>query len=97
MYYFAIRLGYFLGFASFVYLFAMIAFNAGSQGSISQPEDGNAIGKVIINSVVCVGASTVSALLFRRFVIERSKDGWDYDNGLNGSFVGMVSKKKIKL
>ena len=76
----------------------MIAFNGGSQGSISRPEDGNAIGKVILNSVVCVGASTVTALLFHRFAIERTKEGWDFDNGLNGSFVGMVTIfKKYKI
>ena len=76
--------------ASFIYLFAMIAFNAGSLGSISGIDDGNIISKVVINSIICVGASTVSALLFHRFAVERTKDGWDLDNGLNGSFVGMV-------
>ena len=69
----------------------MIAFNAGSQGSISNKSDLEAVEKVLVNTMVCVTASTVTSLLFRRFVTSRLSNGWDIDNGMNGSFVGMVT------
>ena len=69
----------------------MIAFNAGSRGSITNPGDGSAIAKVVINTILCVAASTTTTLIFHRFVVERTSSGWDFDVGLNGSFIGMVT------
>ena len=76
---------------AFIFLFGMIAFNAGSQGSISQPGDGFVIAKVAINTLICAMTSAATALIYQRFiVVDRLKKNWNYTSGINGSFVGMV-------
>lgn len=75
---------------SFFFVLGMLAFNTGSRGSITNPGDGLAIAKVAVNTIICVAGSTVTALVFNRFVVERSSSGWDFDIGANGSFIGMV-------
>lgn len=66
----------------------MLAFNTGSNGSITNPGDGIVIAKVAVNTIVCVLASSMTAIVFQRFVFERSC--WNFEVGLNGSFIGMV-------
>jgi Amt family ammonium transporter len=68
----------------------MLAFNTGSNGSITNPGDGIVVAKVAVNTIICVMASSVTAIVFQRFFIERSNNGWNFEVGLNGSFVGMV-------
>ena len=75
---------------AFIFLFGMIAFNAGSQGSISQPGDGFVIAKVAINTLICAMTSAATALIYQRFIVDRLKKNWNYTSGINGSFVGMV-------
>ena len=75
---------------TFIFLFGMIAFNAGSQGSISQPGDGFVIAKVSINTLICAMTSAATALIYQRFIVDRLKKNWNYTSGINGSFVGMV-------
>lgn len=69
----------------------MIAFNTGSQGSISQPGDGTQIAKVTINTMICAMTSATSGLIYHRFVVDRSTGYWNSSSGINGSFVGMVT------
>ncbi len=66
----------------------MLAFNTGSNGSITNPGDGIVIAKVAVNTVVCVLASSMTAIIFQHFVFERSS--WSFEVGLNGSFTAMV-------
>ena len=69
----------------------MIAFNAGSNGSISQTEDGSTIAKVILNMMICITGSTVASITYHRFMDRNpSVRVWDLENGYNGSLVGMV-------
>jgi hypothetical protein len=49
------------------------------------------VAKVAVNTLICVMASSVTAIVFQRFVIERSNSGWNFEVGLNGSFIGMVT------
>ncbi|XP_046449850.1 putative ammonium transporter 1 [Daphnia pulex] len=77
----------FLG--SFFFVLGMLAFNTGSNGSITNPGDGIVIAKVAINTIVCVLASSMTAIVFQRFVFERSC--WNFEVGLNGSFIGMIT------
>nr|CAH0102742.1 unnamed protein product [Daphnia galeata] len=77
---------------AFIFLFGMVAFNAGSQGSISQPGDGFVIiAKVAINTPICAMTSAATALIYQRFIVDRLKKNWNYTSGINGSFVGMVA------
>ena len=75
----------------------MLAFNTGSHGSITNEGDGIAVAKVAVNTLICVMASSVTAIVFQRFVIERSNSGWNFEVGLNGSFIGMVRRDHILL
>jgi hypothetical protein len=76
---------------AFIFLFGMIAFNAGSQGSISQSGDGPIIAQVTINTLICAMTSAVTGLIYHRFIVDRSKKNWNYSSCVNGSFVGMVT------
>jgi hypothetical protein len=67
----------------------MLAFNTGWNGSIKNPGDGIVIAKVAVNTVVYVLASSMTAIVVQRFVFERSC--WNFEVGLNCSFIGMVS------
>lgn len=58
--------------------------------SISNPVDAVAVGKIIMNTVICIASCGLTGLLFQRFVIERSANGWSYHSALAGSFTGMV-------
>ena len=70
----------------------MIAFNSGSLGSISGEDDGSAIIKVALNMMVCITGSTLTALLYHRYLTDPHVRSWDFENGLNGSLVGMVTQ-----
>ena len=76
---------------AFIFLFGMIAFNAGSQGSISQPGDGLIIAKVTINTLICAMTSAATGLIYYRFIVNKSTKSWNYTSGINGSIVGMVT------
>ena len=71
----------------------MVAFNAGSQQSISEPGDGPVVIKVVVNMLFCMIGSTGTALLYHRLVVNPHGNGWDTENGLNGSLIGMVFQK----
>jgi hypothetical protein len=58
--------------------------------SISHEIDAVAVGKIIMNTTICIAACAVTGLLFERFVIQRSANSWNYNGALAGSFVGMV-------
>ena len=58
--------------------------------SISHEVDAVAVGKIIMNTIICVASCAITGLLFERFIIERSANGWNYNSALAGSFVGMV-------
>ena len=73
-----------------MFIFSIFAFNAGSQMSISHEVDAVAVGKIIMNTVICVASCAITGLLFERFVMQRSANGWNYNGALAGSFVGMV-------
>lgn len=76
----------------FIFLFGMVAFNAGSQGAISRPGDGMEIAKVSINSLICTMSGGLTALLYDRYAVEGNRTkNWNYSSCITGTFVGMVS------
>ena len=75
---------------AYIFILGMVAFNSGSQGSISGEDDGSTIVKVALNMMVCITGSTLTALLYHRYYTDPHVRSWDFENGLNGSIVGMV-------
>lgn len=80
---------------AYIFILGMIAFNAGSQGTISEENDGSTMVKVALNMMVCVTGSTLTALLYHRYYTDPHVRTWDLENGLNGSIVGMVDIYKL--
>lgn len=75
----------------FILLFGFLAFNGGSQASISQEGDAAAVAKAIVNTVIsgCSGGITV-LLLYRSGLFGRSST-WSFLMAVNGALTGMVS------
>ncbi|XP_057367451.2 putative ammonium transporter 1 [Daphnia carinata] len=77
---------------AFIFLFGAIAFNAGSNLTISNAKDGPVISLVCLNTLICVAAATTTSLFYQRYCTAsgRSLKNWNFINMLNGSFTGMV-------
>ena len=58
--------------------------------SISNPGDGVTVAKIILNTVIAIASAGLTGLFYDRFFVQRSANGWNYNNALAGSFVGMV-------
>lgn len=71
----------------------MVAFNAGSQGSISNRGDGMVVAEVTINTLVCAMAGALTGLLYHHFVLAAHLKNWSFASAINGSFVGMVRSR----
>ena len=80
-----------------LFFFAIIAFNGGSQMTISNTDDGITVAKVILNTIICICTSGLTGLFYERFIVERSPNGWKYGDALAGSFVGMVCSIAVKI
>jgi Amt family ammonium transporter len=78
---------------AFIFLFGAIAFNAGSNLTISKSKDGAVISLVCLNTLICVASATVTSLLYQRYFTAsgRTLKNWNIVNMLNGSFTGMAS------
>uniref|UniRef100_A0A1I8IXG0 Ammonium_transp domain-containing protein n=1 Tax=Macrostomum lignano TaxID=282301 RepID=A0A1I8IXG0_9PLAT len=72
---------------AFVLLFGFLAFNGGSQGSISAPGDGQAVALAMVNTVLCGSSSAVVTLGIAKF---RHKT-WSLLSIINGALSGMVA------
>ena len=81
----------FSSFGAHLFFLGIIAFNGGSQTSISNPGDEIIVAKVILNTIICIATSGLTGLFYERFIVEKSANGWKYGDALAGSFVGMVS------
>ena len=77
---------------AYISLFGVIAFNCGSNLTISKTHDGAIVSKVAINTLICTSSATATALLYQRFLTAsgRALKNWNFANMLGGSFAGMV-------
>ena len=64
-----------------------MAFNGGSQASISQPGDGEAVGRAIQATLVACGTGGSTVLLLYKFVVGGT---WSLSQIINGCLAGMV-------
>ncbi|XP_023345791.1 putative ammonium transporter 1 [Eurytemora carolleeae] len=76
------------GLGGFILLFGFLAFNGGSQGSISRPGDGAAVALSIVNTILGACSGGLCVLLFNRFLLRQP---WSFLMTLNGSLAGMVA------
>jgi len=76
------------GLGGFILLFGFLAFNGGSQLTISNKGDAAAVGLVIVNTIIGGCAGGLVALFIQRFTTGK----WSYLVTLNGALTGMVAQ-----
>jgi len=77
-----------IGLGGFILLFGFLAFNGGSQGSISQPGDGDVVALAIVNTILGASTGGLMVLFINKFMF---KQIWSFTLTLNGSLAGMVA------
>ena len=76
-----------IGLGGFILLFGFLAFNGGSQGSISQPGDGDMVALAIVNTILGASTGGLMVLFINKFTFKL----WSFTLTLNGSLAGMVA------
>ena len=71
----------------FILIMGFMAFNGGSQASISQPGDGEAVGRAIQATLVACGTGGSTVLLLYKFVVGGT---WSLSQIINGCLAGKV-------
>lgn len=84
------------GLGGFILIFGFLAFNGGSQASISQPGDGGIVSLAIVNTILGGSTGGLSVLMLIKFVwhrVDKSVDSgkWSFLMTLNGALCGMVA------
>lgn len=69
----------------FILITGFMAFNGGSQGSVSRPGDGDAIGRAILATMVACGSSGMVVLLTNKFFVGGT---WSLPAIINGCVTG---------
>ena len=70
----------------FILIMGFMAFNGGSQASISKPGDGEAIGRAIQSTLVACGTGGSTVLILYKFVIGGT---WSLPQIINGCLAGL--------
>jgi Amt family ammonium transporter len=78
------------GLGGFLLLFGFLAFNGGSQLAISNEGDAEAVGLVIVNTIIGGCGGGLMALFNSRCFSSEHK--WSYLTTLNGALAGMVAQ-----
>ena len=73
----------------FILIMGFMAFNGGSQGSVSRPGDGDAIGRAILATMVACGSSGMVVLLINKFFVGGT---WSLPAIINGCITGTWRK-----
>ena len=69
----------------FILVAGFMAFNAGSQGSISNPGDGDAVAHAAVSTLVSCGTGGIVALFLSKFVFGNT---WSLAKVINGCLSG---------
>ncbi|XP_045105403.1 putative ammonium transporter 1 [Portunus trituberculatus] len=75
----------------FILLFGFLAFNGGSQASISHEGDAGAVAKAVVNTVISGCFGGVTALLVYRSRLCGRPSNWSFLMALNGALTAMVA------
>jgi len=76
------------GLGGFILIFGFLAFNGGSQGSISNEGDGDIVALAIVNTILGASTGGLAVLFINKFLFSKP---WSFLNTLNGALTGMVS------
>ncbi|CAL1540120.1 unnamed protein product [Lymnaea stagnalis] len=79
----------FAALGGFILIFGFMAFNGGSQLTISHPGDGAAISLAIVNTVISGSTAAWTSLIIHKIGIKGKH--WSLLNTLNGALAGMVA------
>ncbi|NP_001161500.1 ammonium transporter-like protein [Saccoglossus kowalevskii] len=74
----------------FILMFGFLAFNGGSQASISQPGDGYVVAIAIVNTVISGSLAALTSLTIRRMGLSGGGQ-WSLLTTINGALTGMVA------
>ena len=72
----------------FILIMGFMAFNGGSQGSVSSSGDGEAVGRAIMSTLVACGTGGSTVLLIYKFVIGGH---WSLSQIINGCLAGLCT------
>ena len=76
------------GLGGFILIFGFLAFNGGSQGSISNPGDGDVVALAIVNTILGASTGGLAVLFINKFMFKKP---WSFLQTLNGALTGMVA------
>lgn len=76
------------GLGGFILIFGFLAFNGGSQGSISNAGDGDTVGLAIVNTILGASTGGITVLFINKLLFRQP---WSFLMTLNGALAGMVS------
>ncbi|XP_019619916.1 PREDICTED: putative ammonium transporter 1 [Branchiostoma belcheri] len=75
---------------AFILFFGFLAFNGGSQASISGPRDGQIVSNAIVNTIISGAAGGVVAMMVKRSGLFGDVN-WSLLTSINGALSGMVA------
>jgi len=76
------------GLGGFILIFGFLAFNGGSQGSISGAGDGSVVALAIVNTILGASTGGLAVLFINKFLFSQP---WSFLMTLNGALAGMVA------
>ena len=76
------------GLGGFILIFGFLAFNGGSQGSISAADDGSVVALAIVNTILGASTGGLAVLFINKFLFSQP---WSFLMTLNGALAGMVA------
>lgn len=76
------------GLGGFILIFGFLAFNGGSQASISNEGDGDVVALAIVNTILGASTGGMTVLFINKFML---KQPWSFLMCLNGALAGMVA------
>ncbi|EDO33264.1 predicted protein [Nematostella vectensis] len=74
----------------FILFMGFLAFNGGSQGSISNPGDAETVAAAVVNTFISGAAGALTALFIKR-IIPGAGRNWSLLTTINGGLTGMVA------
>ena len=76
------------GLGGFILIFGFLAFNGGSQGSISNVGDGDIVALAIVNTILGASTGGITVLFINKLLF---KQPWSFLRTVNGALAGMVA------
>merc|ERR1712141_729581 len=76
------------GLGGFILIFGFLAFNGGSQTTISNEGDGGVVALAIVNTILGASTGGLTVLFVNKFAL---KQPWSFLMTLNGVLAGMVA------